>query len=171
MVTSDGMSCRKAIVDKIKEYGADYLISLKGNQSGFYDQVVSLFERGEDMYPGKIAKQSFVSDWKKVGGRVERRIITVVPVDGFALEWLARAPEWTGIKSVLRVERELQVVGGVKKGQTSPGTSATSCPACRSRRKPCWASWSPAGRRKSRATCWTRRSEMTSAGSGEGMGR
>ena len=119
VVTSDAMSCQKAIVDKIKDFQADYVICLKGNQGIFHDQVVSLFERGMDMYPGRFAESRFDSGWDKLGGRLERRGITVVPVSGLALEWLPRAPEWAGIKSVLRVEREAEVVGGVKKGQVS----------------------------------------------------
>lgn len=39
VVTLDAMGCKKAIVEKIIQRGADYVISLKGNQGTLHDDV------------------------------------------------------------------------------------------------------------------------------------
>jgi len=43
IVTADAMSCQKEIVKKIVEGGADYVIGLKGNQSGLLEDVSLIF--------------------------------------------------------------------------------------------------------------------------------
>ena len=39
IVTTDAMGTQTEIAKKIREKGADYILSLKGNQAGLYDDV------------------------------------------------------------------------------------------------------------------------------------
>ena len=49
IVTIDAMGCQKKIAKKIvKEKEADYVLALKGNQSGLFEDVKALFERVQE---------------------------------------------------------------------------------------------------------------------------
>ncbi|MDD5462578.1 MAG: ISAs1 family transposase, partial [Methylococcales bacterium] len=45
IVTIDAIGCQKAIAEKIIDKGGDYLLALKGNQSGLHDEVRLHFEQ------------------------------------------------------------------------------------------------------------------------------
>lgn len=45
IVTIDAMGCQKAIAEKIIDKGGDYLLALKDNQSGLYEDVRLHFEQ------------------------------------------------------------------------------------------------------------------------------
>jgi exo-beta-1,3-glucanase (GH17 family) len=44
VVTADAMSCQKEIGKKIREKGADYILSVKENQKGLYEDIKEYFE-------------------------------------------------------------------------------------------------------------------------------
>ena len=48
LVTIDAMGCQKAIAEKIVAKGADYLLSLKGNQGHFHSDVSDFFETAKE---------------------------------------------------------------------------------------------------------------------------
>ena len=48
IVTIDAMGCQKAIVEKITDKGADYVIALKGNQKNLHEDVELFFEDFSD---------------------------------------------------------------------------------------------------------------------------
>jgi predicted transposase YbfD/YdcC len=47
LVTIDAMGCQRAIAQQIVEQGGDYLLALKGNQSGLLETVLTAFETAE----------------------------------------------------------------------------------------------------------------------------
>ena len=57
IVTLDAMGCQKEIARKIVDKQADYLLSLKRNQEGLYNEVLELFQTAvennfEDLHMG-----------------------------------------------------------------------------------------------------------------------
>jgi predicted transposase YbfD/YdcC len=43
VVTADAMSCQKETAKKIRETGADYIVSVKENQKGLYEDIREYF--------------------------------------------------------------------------------------------------------------------------------
>ncbi len=63
IVTIDAMGCQKAIAEQIIDQKADYLLALKGNQSGLLEAVESVFEQADGVgYKGYAA--SFITNRK-----------------------------------------------------------------------------------------------------------
>ncbi|MCB1717992.1 MAG: ISAs1 family transposase, partial [Candidatus Competibacteraceae bacterium] len=48
LVTLDAMGCQKPIAQKSIDQGGDYVLALKGNQSGLRDRVLTAFETAEE---------------------------------------------------------------------------------------------------------------------------
>jgi predicted transposase YbfD/YdcC len=93
-VSIDAIGCQKAITNKIIEKKANYLIAVKGNQQHLYESVLHLFQ---------ITTPSSIDTQSNVGhGRIETRQCTVIT----NLNFLADAEQWTGIKSIIRVESQ-----------------------------------------------------------------
>lgn len=93
VVTIDAMGCQKSIARKIVEKNADYVLSLKGNQSALHDDVQTFFTK----------RTRPVVAFEQVDGghgRVETRQLCVSD----DIQWLReRHPEWTGMQSILAV--------------------------------------------------------------------
>ncbi|ECI8026993.1 ISAs1 family transposase [Salmonella enterica subsp. enterica serovar Ramatgan] len=80
LVTLDAMECQRKITSNIREAGADYVLSLKGNQRELFDDTQRYFDWCEN-HPEK----KYLHDDTDAGhGRVERRVVETVDV-----EWLA----------------------------------------------------------------------------------
>lgn len=65
--TINAMGCQKAIAEKIIDKGGDYLLALKGNQSGLYDDVRLHFEQPA---PASLARMTFAETIDKGHGRI-----------------------------------------------------------------------------------------------------
>ena len=98
VVTLDAMGCQRAIAEKIRACGADYLIALKANQGRMFRAVEShceaaCFARGAALRP---ACDSFDDSH---GRRVRRRVFVCPGLqDDPALK------DWPGLKTVLAIE-------------------------------------------------------------------
>jgi predicted transposase YbfD/YdcC len=114
IVTIDAMGRQKRIADMIHRAGAFHLFNLKGNDTGLLNEVESLFAKGLEMFPDEFEARRYTSRWKKSAGRVERRTITMITLDPFALTWLTKTSDWAGIRSVMLVEREVEHPAGSK---------------------------------------------------------
>jgi predicted transposase YbfD/YdcC len=106
VVTIDAMGCQKSLVKLIRQYRANYLLNLKGNQGNLHKDVQSLFKDGPVKYKGKIPFEEYFSDFQKSakGGWMARRITMVRIVPGLVTDWLQTYEEWDGLSSVLKVE-------------------------------------------------------------------
>lgn len=101
IVTLDAMSCQKKIAHKIKAKGADYLISLKGNQGNLHKEVKAYFHKLQREKSDSLTQGQFVTT-ESGHGRIEVRHCTQVPI----CDWLSEAHGWAGAKSVVEVVRE-----------------------------------------------------------------
>lgn len=103
IVTGDAMSCQKKIVKKICEGDADYVIALKENQPGLFENVTLYFEHFSDEMPAFVTKD-------KDHGRIEIREYRLLK----DLSWLPEAAHWAGLRSVGMVTSRV-----TKNGKTS----------------------------------------------------
>jgi predicted transposase YbfD/YdcC len=93
VVTIDAIGCQKAITELIVEKKADYIIGLKANQDGLYEQVVAEFERVKAALPVAVSRD--------LGhGRAEKRTVRV----NDKLTFIDASQDWMGLKSVVCVE-------------------------------------------------------------------
>jgi predicted transposase YbfD/YdcC len=93
IISIDAIGCQKDITKQLVGQKADYIIGLKANQDGLYDQVANWFERI------KTTSQADIS--RDLGhGRAEKRTVRVS--DEFTL--IDAADGWSGLKSIICVE-------------------------------------------------------------------
>jgi predicted transposase YbfD/YdcC len=93
VLTIDAIGCQKALTELIVEKKADYLIGLKANQDGLYEQVVADFERVRSSLPVAVSRD--------LGhGRAEKRTVRV----NEKLTFIDASAGWIGLKSVVCVE-------------------------------------------------------------------
>ncbi|QMW02696.1 ISAs1 family transposase [Spirosoma foliorum] len=93
VVSMDAIGCQKTIAKLIIDQRADYLIGLKANQDGLYEQVVDWFERTKPSLQADISRD--------LGhGRAEKRAVFVSET----LDLIDAAAGWVGLKSVIYVE-------------------------------------------------------------------
>lgn len=103
IVTIDAMGCQRLIAEQICQAKANYVLSLKGNQSTLHDDVKLLFEDGHEME--KLEPQSMYTDVDSDHGRVETRRCKVLKIP----RELEELHSWPGLKTVVEIEsiREL----------------------------------------------------------------
>ncbi len=92
VITIDVMGCQKKIAEQIIEKGADYILSLKGNQESLHEDVTTYFE--SDLSP-EIANISFDGGH----GRIETRSVRVTD----KIDWLKENHSCVGLKSIIAV--------------------------------------------------------------------
>ena len=120
IVTIDAMGCQKAIAQQLHTHGADYILSLKGNQKHMHEVTRKCFEAQpqaqEPVQQGSQAnhkrkgsepqgKPNLYKEEHQGHGRRELREYEVRPIP----EALQRAAEhWEGLASVVQVRRQRQ---------------------------------------------------------------
>lgn len=101
IVTIDAMGCQREIATAIVERGADYVLALKGNQGGLFEDVQWLFQQAQASEFKDVA-HSFAQSIDKGHGRIEiRRCWTLSELD-----YLVQLPLWSGLQTVVRVQSE-----------------------------------------------------------------
>lgn len=94
VLTIDAIGCQKSLCELIvKDKKADYVIGLKANQDGLYEQVVAHFERVGPSLSAHISRDLGHS-------RAEKRIVSVSE----DLRWLDATAAFAGLRSVVCVE-------------------------------------------------------------------
>ena len=107
VVTIDAMGCQKAIVEKIIDQKADYLISLKGNQGSLHQQVRYAFD---------VQAATEVDQRTDYGhGRIEERRCSVIT----DLKWVDQFQEWKELNSIIKLESDRH---DLNKGESSKET-------------------------------------------------
>jgi predicted transposase YbfD/YdcC len=71
IVTIDALGCQTAIVEKIVQQGADYVIACKGNQEFLHEDIVAFF-RAELQQPLELSRLSYHKTVEERHGRRER---------------------------------------------------------------------------------------------------
>ena len=126
VVTADAMNCQVRFVTRVLASGADYLISLKGNQDKTNSEAINLFATTHEdrivTYKGEV---------ELAHGRIEQRTIEILP-GRLASPMLKE--KWQGLESGSFV-RMRKVVTNKKTEQTSDEysyyvTSLSCCQDC-----------------------------------------
>jgi predicted transposase YbfD/YdcC len=111
IVTIDAIGCQKDIAEKIIDKGGDYVLCLKGNQSGLHEDVKWFFEEIERSGFGDLEHRYFESV-EKDHGRIEIRKCWMVEAD--AITWLGeQGHAWKGLKSLAAIKAERRIDGKI----------------------------------------------------------
>jgi predicted transposase YbfD/YdcC len=114
-ITIDAMGCQRAIVDKIIEKKADYIVAVKDNQPTLAQAVESLFETVDDgVREGRLQQDVSVD---KGHGRIETRRCVVAQEDVSTLA--EQGLDWPGLRSAMMIESTREAINGKKKGERS----------------------------------------------------
>lgn len=106
VVTIDAMGCQREIVDRIVEKGADYVISLKGNQESLHEQTKAFFDEArEESF--ETVQHAYTETLEKDHGRIERRRFWI----SSKLDWFRERDRWAGLTSVGMVEAQRTIDG------------------------------------------------------------
>lgn len=89
IVAIDAMGCQKRIIEEIIEKGADYVLSLKGNQGILHDDV-RFFLESEKKNNFKNTPHSYFETVEKGHGRVEARRCWITD----QISWLDVKNDW-----------------------------------------------------------------------------
>lgn len=116
-ITADALHCQKETCWSIKDKGGDYLLGLKGNQAGLYEDVKLFFEE-------QINKEDITTfeTIEKNGGRVERRVCRASD----QIQWLPELLLWEGLRTILSITRTT-TAKGVTTEDTSYYISSLPC--------------------------------------------
>jgi predicted transposase YbfD/YdcC len=99
IVTIDAMGCQKAIVEKIIEKEADYVIALKGNQGTLHQEVIDYFDYAESKKDNVLINDHY--DEVDAGhGRIETRSTKIIT----DVSWFENRSEWKELNSIIKVE-------------------------------------------------------------------
>ncbi|MGI4789846.1 MAG: ISAs1 family transposase [Janthinobacterium lividum] len=108
IVTADAMSCQKAIASQIVQQGGDYVLALKGNQETLHDDVGRFFEYASAR-KFEAVTHHYAACVEKDHGRIEARRVFQVDLAPLEGRWADVQQEWTGLSSLIMVERERRV--------------------------------------------------------------
>ena len=100
VITMDAMGCQTKIAAQIIQQGADYMLSLKGNQGELHEDVKTFFNSSLAPAIGNI-------DYDGEHGRIETRSVRAA----MDIQWLQeRHPQWEGLNSIIAItaKRELK---------------------------------------------------------------
>ena len=107
IVTIDAAGCQREITKAILDQGGDYVLALKQNQGGLFDQVETLFARArlpQEAVEGVLARGIGFAERTDGGhGRIEVRRCWVVAVEE---RGLVDTEGWSGLRTVAMIERE-----------------------------------------------------------------
>lgn len=92
IITTDAMGTQTAIVKKIRQKRADYVLALKANQGNLLEDVRLYFS--EDEFLKECAYKKTV---EKARGKIEKREYWQTE----DISWLSRKKEWAGLKTII----------------------------------------------------------------------
>jgi len=103
IITLDAMGCQKKIAEQIIKQKADYILALKGNQSGMQAELEAWWHKTlrEGLSEQNYAKHTEIDSGH---GRIETRTCQQIWVDK---GWLGKEYRWSGLKSIVKVSSEV----------------------------------------------------------------
>lgn len=103
IVTIDAMGCQREIAKKIVEdKDADYVLALKGNQNGLFEDVKNLFEHAQEV---GFENCEYYRTKEKGHGRLEVRECWTLS-DRETLASIRSLANWRGLRTVIMVKSE-----------------------------------------------------------------
>jgi predicted transposase YbfD/YdcC len=97
-ITIDAMGCQREIAEKIRERGADYVLSLKENQPETYREVKEYFEYVEEGWEEHPPQDVWRSEVEQGHGRIERREVLTEE----ELDWMVNKGKWKDLKTIIQ---------------------------------------------------------------------
>lgn len=107
IVTIDAMGCQKAIAAQIRAQNAEYVLALKGNHANLHQEIVDYFAWAERQKWRQIQVSTSHSVEKGHGRIEERRVVVTEDID-----WILEKEQWSGMRSIVMVEAEREIIGG-----------------------------------------------------------
>lgn len=105
IVTIDAMGCQREITSKIVDKGADYVLALKGNQGGLYQDVQELFRYAEET---EFVDCDYHKTVEKNHGRLEMRECWTISSPEYLL-YLRKLSKWANLRTIVMVKRERRI--------------------------------------------------------------
>jgi predicted transposase YbfD/YdcC len=100
IVTIDAMGCQKAIAQKIVDKKADYVLAIKENQKGLFEETKDLFEQAQKTN-FKHVKTNYHSTLDNEHGRIEKRECWVADIKS---QYFSFAQKWAGAQHIAMVK-------------------------------------------------------------------
>lgn len=104
LVSIDAMGCNKGTAELIRSNGGDYLLALKQNQKGLYEEVEDWMKKHKD-------KMDTYRTTDYVGGRIEIRTSYVTN----QLDYIDEASKWKDSKTIIMIEAQRSFKNGEAK--------------------------------------------------------
>jgi predicted transposase YbfD/YdcC len=108
VVTADAMCCQTAIVKKIREKKADYILAVKDNQPTLHRNIKDFFEGMESGEIRDIPEDVWRSALEKGHGRLEKREVRIVT----GIDWLESKEMWEDLKTIIQYRTYRTKTGG-----------------------------------------------------------
>jgi predicted transposase YbfD/YdcC len=106
IVTIDAMGCQKEIATKVRERGADYVLTVKGNQGHLDEDISTYFAELDEGKRRPRGRSRHTTDERKHGRR-DLRFYDAVPVP----QKLRDREAWRDLRSICRATRAWQERG------------------------------------------------------------
>ena len=106
IITIDAMGCQRSIAKAIRDKGADYVLSLKGNQGALKEDVEQFFQHAQSCTFDGI-DFDYHKTFDKDHGRLEVRECWCVS----DLEWLDKKQNWAGLNTIGMVKSHRTING------------------------------------------------------------
>ena len=106
IITTDAMGTQTAIVKKIRQKQADYVLALKGNQGNLLEDVRLYFSDR-----GFLEKSAYKKTVEKARGKTEKREYWQTD----DITWLSQKKEWKGLKTLILSRNTISDREGEKK--------------------------------------------------------
>lgn len=103
VTTIDAMGCQRDICKIIQDKKGDYIVALKENQPRLYSDVKDYFRQIHEFSHAQFEHND------KGHGRIEKRVCTITD----DIDWLKEDHKWPGIRSIVRVESEIDSKGKI----------------------------------------------------------
>lgn len=98
IITVDAMGCQAKIAQQIVDQGANYVLSLKGNQGNLHEDV-------ETYFTSRLSPEVLIETYDGGHGRIETRALRATD----DINWLKDRHKWPGLKSILAVTATREV--------------------------------------------------------------
>jgi predicted transposase YbfD/YdcC len=109
IVTIDAMGCQTEIAEQIIDQGADYLLTVKGNQPHLLEDMTFFFKLAEQDEFRKV-EHSYARTVNKGHGRIETRYCWVISGEE-NLQFLRDFGQWKHLGSMVKITSERQMNG------------------------------------------------------------
>lgn len=106
LVSIDAMGCQRNIAEKVVEKGGDFLLALKGNQSGLLEATEEVFRRASTARVMPVEKKSYIEKERNSHGRDTTRSCVVLALKKDQEIGFFPHLEWPLVSSLIQIKSE-----------------------------------------------------------------